>query len=141
MSDIKAVTNEDIIEALEKTMGNIRHAAKLLGYDYNTGPIFKRLKRHPEMREALEEIRRNRATVECDFAEDTVSYAMQQRERDLATSLKAAIFTLNNLGKDRGYCHPDDVRKEEDKGLVDLIKAGKLTVVEGKAPEHGSPAQ
>lgn len=140
MSNISAVSNEDILEALEKTLGNVRQAAKLLGYEYNTGPIFKRLKNHPDLRDALTEIRRNRAHMECDFAEDTVSYAMQQRERDLPTSLKAAIYTLNNLGKDRGYCHPDEIKREKDEGLVDWFKSGKVVIVEGKAPTDGSPA-
>lgn len=87
----KKIKNEDIKEALKKSIGNISNAARILGISRTT--IHSRINIVPELKEVYEEYR----DQAIDNAESSLQRAVLNGEG------WAVCFTLKTIGKNRGY--------------------------------------
>lgn len=85
------VPDEDIIDALQKAVGNVSTAAKLIGISRVT--IYNRMKTSPAIKEAHAEFREQA----IDNAESALQRAVLNGEA------WAVCFTLKTIGKSRGY--------------------------------------
>lgn len=85
------LTEAQIIEALELSMGNVTSAAARLGYTSRW--IYKRAESSVKIQETIRHYRE----VLVDKAEEALSTAIGKGE------ITAIIFTLKTLGKSRGY--------------------------------------
>ncbi len=88
----KYATNEEIIEALRKTMGNKTRAAKLLGYS-SPSSLYQRLSLDPELKKAVQDVVEER----CDYLEDKLQEHIDNGNLD---ALKTALAAV---AKKRGY--------------------------------------
>ena len=95
-----------IVEALKKRKGAVTLAAKDLSCCYTT--LNKRIKEDEELKELVSQLRNAFTTELLDSAEDTLLYALDNKDQDLANALKSSFYVLNNKGKERGYAHPTD---------------------------------
>ena len=57
----------------------------------------------------LEEVRYAFNQALMDKSENVFDAALDGHEEDMTNALKAATFIMNNLGKERGYAHPNQV--------------------------------
>ena len=94
------------------------YIAKQFGVCYMT--VREYIWADPELKESLDRARQGFDESLCDKAENTIEYALEQRE-DLAVAFGSAKYVLNNKGTKRGYCHPN--------ALID-----KAAMEEGMAP-------
>jgi hypothetical protein len=88
--DIKLIT-----EAIKKNNGYVSRAAKSINCSPST--IFKYSNIHPEVKQAIEEARRNYGTELVDCAEDSLLKRVNDGD---VTSI---LFALKTRGKERGY--------------------------------------
>lgn len=94
-----------VIEALEKNDGKIRKTAQYLNVTHMT--IYSYLNKHPAVKEVADALRNGYTNNLLDKAEDVFEFALDGKEEDLSNAIKSAIFVCNNLGRDRGYNHPN----------------------------------
>ena len=96
-----------VIEVLEKVNGRLYKAIPIFGV--NTRTLTNYLKRHPRVMKELEEVRYAFNQALMDKSENVFDAALDGHEEDMTNALKAATFIMNNLGKERGYAHPNQV--------------------------------
>lgn len=127
-------TEDDICDALKIADGRISVAAYKLNLCRYT--LYRKINASPRLQEVLKELREDYKRRACDLAEAAVMAIMQRHDSDAANALKASIFTLNNLGRDYGYNHPEVAKAQEDRGLADMILACQgVKVVDTKPKE------
>jgi hypothetical protein len=115
---------EEVLESLKKHGGVITHAAKALKVDRRTLRAY--VKRSDELSAELEDLRFHYNEELLDGAEETLRHAVYQRE-DLAHSLKAAMFILNNKGRQRGWSLVQGV--DDFKGIMQDKIMGEIKVL------------
>lgn len=120
-------TEEEWIEAFEKAEGIVAQVAKLLNVCTKT--VHNHLNASLRLQDALKDIRRRYQYKMLDRAETVLGNLMHQEE-DLNVAFKSATYTLNNLGRPRGYAFAEVARAVEEKSLADhLLEAqGRATV-------------
>jgi hypothetical protein len=97
----------DIIAALKKHDGKISYVAKELGCSHEA--IYRYMDRHPDVKEARAEAQKAYLNKRLDVSESVLDVLASKVHTDPGNALKSAIYTLNNLGKERGYA-PTEVR-------------------------------
>ncbi len=88
---VKQLLDDDIAKALKKHHGLIRNTAKELNCSHSL--IYKRINNSEELKKVWEEARRGL----IDMAESALIRKIEEGDT------KAIIFTLQTLGKERGY--------------------------------------
>ena len=97
----KLVLDHDtILITLKRHKGKISRACKDLNCCAHS--LRKYIRRFPELEEALTAERNSLNEDFLDSAEDRILETIKQ-DADLAASLKAAMFTLNAKGEERGW--------------------------------------
>lgn len=117
------VPKSRILESIRAKKGVITHICKDLDVHYDT--VTRHIKKDPELQEALDLARNEYDDLICDMSENTLLYAVSQRE-DLSSGIRAAQFVLNNKGRKRGYTPPSvnpDQGKQES-AVVDTLLDG-----------------
>ena len=99
-------TDEAMVKALTQTKGLVYLAADIVGCHYDT--IYDRAKESEAVASAM---RRARGKV-VDVAESKLFEAVE------AGNMKAVMFALRNLGKDRGYFEKTEVEQTSKTRLV-----------------------
>lgn len=92
-------TKSQIIESIKKQYGRITYVAKELNCDYIT--VKRRVDKDPELQQILAEARSGFGETLLDMAESSLMRGLSNE--DPAAYLKAAMYVLNNKGKERGY--------------------------------------
>ena len=95
---LQTITDAVIIAALKKTNGLVTRAAKLLRCAANT--IYAHIKESQEVRDALRDAREEL----CDDAEQGLKKAIKKGD------LRAIVFTMETLGRDRGFVKRTETR-------------------------------
>ncbi len=110
-----------IVDALKKHDGKISYTAKELGCSQET--IYRYMDRHPDVREAREQAQKAYLNKRLDVCESVLDVLANKVHTDPSHALKAAMYTLNNLGKERGYA-PSEVRAAHPdyKELIDTTR-------------------
>lgn len=112
-----------LMSLLEKHQGRVSHVADELEIQRHT--LLKYIKKDDELKDFLDSVRKGYQHQLLDDAEATIYYALEHKEENLNAALRSAFFILTNLGRDRGYDHPevrvDDERKKELKDLFDRV--------------------
>lgn len=106
-------SEEQMIEAIRGSGGIVSLVARRLGGGRAT--VYRYCDRYPTVREALEEERE----VLLDAAEQALFRAVERGK------LKAIIFALKTLGKDRGYTTRIDVARiveDEIEAILDALE-------------------
>lgn len=95
------IDKQDIIDTIKRRKGVLRHVAK----DLNVAPttLLKKINSDPEIVQLVKDERNAVHEISLDESEETILYAMQNREIDLSNALKSAFFTLNSKGESRGW--------------------------------------
>ena len=104
-----------IVETIKKRKGVITHICKDLHVCHGT--MLKHINLDPELKELLDETRHEFSESLCDMAENTLAFAMNNRDTDPGNALGSAKFILNNLGKKRGYA-PRSENNAESSGVI-----------------------
>jgi len=97
------IPKEVLVCALKKNKGVLSRVGVSL--DICRDSVRKLVVKH-DLQELLDTLRCNYKNTLLDDAEDNLSFAMQQRDKDLNNALKASFFVLNNMGRERGYTPP-----------------------------------
>lgn len=111
----------DIIESLKKHDGKLSYVAKELGTTYTS--LLAYLERHPDVKEVRENAQKAYLHKRLDVCESVLDVLANKVHTDPAYALKAAMYTLNNLGKDRGFA-PTEVRAAHP-DYPDLLDANR----------------
>lgn len=111
-------TDQEIFDAIEKTKGVVVRASELLCLSPRA--LHEILSEKPHLRTALREIRRQFQYEMVDQSEQVLCKSIYQEE-DLSLALRAATYILNNLGRDRGYCHPEVSKAIEERCIADKL--------------------
>ena len=106
-----------MVEALNKSLGIVTHAAKLAGID--RGSHYKWVKSDPDYKQAWIESKRGA----IDLAESTLHKEMKEGGKGAVT---ASIFLLKTLGKEDGYVERKEhtITKPEPGEWFDDSKSG-----------------
>lgn len=105
MNQQNATLKKAMIEALEKTLGIVTTACKIV--DINRSTHYAWLKDDPEYRAAVESL----DDIVLDFAESS----LHKKIKDGDTT--ATIFYLKTKGKKRGYIERQEIAGVEDQPL------------------------
>lgn len=89
-----------ISECIKKRKGVITHICKDL--DVSHTALTRFINDRPHLKDELDHARHEYDDLICDLSENTMLYAVSQKE-DLGSALSAAKFVLNNKGRKRGY--------------------------------------
>ena len=103
----KSHDKEQIIQCIKKHDGKLSYVAKELGSCHRT--LLDYLERHPDVKLVREEAQKAYLNMRLDVCESVLDVLANKVHTDPAHALKAAMYTLNNLGKERGYA-PTEVR-------------------------------
>lgn len=95
------VDKETIVTTLKQMKGRLSHASKALNVSRNT--LLKRIREYPEIEELLEDLRNDFSESMLDEAEGVLVSAMDKKDEDMGSALKASFYALNNKGEKRGY--------------------------------------
>jgi len=117
------ISDDDIINALNVTCGNVLKASKLLKCCYST--IYKRFKENPAIKTAVEDGRISGRLDLVQMAEDALTEDLTQ-EDDPMRRQRAAFFILNthDTSKKRDWNKPEDKNKAENIIIsADIISA------------------
>lgn len=135
------ITDDEFIIAFERCGGILEQAAAELGV--TTKCIHDHMRKNPSVREELNQIRRRYQYRMLDRAEKVLNDSMDQEE-DPNLAFRSSVYVLNNLGRDRGYSHPEVSKVLEERSLADNFVAagakvsvcddGKNLSIETKTP-------
>ena len=114
-------TNEksEILDAIKNQGGILLYVAKSLGCSPQT--LYELRAFDPDIEEAFKEARRQHIEAKSDLAENVIHKLMKKiddvpDDKDFGKlALSAAQYHLNNMGKSRGYAHPQDNNPLEKK--------------------------
>src|SRR5678809_1190649 len=95
--------NATIVTAIKKHKGRLTHIAKDPTIDCAVITVRTRINNTPELKDLLQDVRNHWVESTLDKAEDVLTTLMDGVQEDRGCALKAAMFALNNLGKERGY--------------------------------------
>ncbi len=95
---------EEMEEAIERYSGRLDAVARHFKVGYQA--IWNYCKRDVELRTLIGERRADYDEERLDTAEDVIMYAMQRKEHDIRSALKAAFFVLVRKGHLRNYREP-----------------------------------
>jgi len=135
MKQQNSTLKKAMVEALEKTLGIVTTAAKMVGIDRTTHYLW--LKEDETYKEAVEGIN----DMAIDFAESQLNVLMQGATHEVVTNrgdiveIKDApnpssiIFYLKTKGKKRGYVEKQEV---ELSGEREIFKGLDLNIRENK---------
>ena len=104
------LTEDLILDAIKKASGRMNKIAEIL--DLSMTCAREHLFRYPECVKLLANERNKRDESLLNGAEDTLQYAIDQRDKDVNAALKSSFFVLNNKGKLRGYIAPQQANDE-----------------------------
>lgn len=109
------VTDDEIIDVIKNSNGIVRSIASHLNVSYQS--IYNRLNQNPEMQKALADARKAFVERKKDGAELVLDDMFDQYSNNpeywAGHAFRSAQFVLNNLGRDRGYAHPDVLASED----------------------------
>ncbi len=109
----------DIFSAIKKHHGVVTHVVKEL--DCCPETFYRYVRKHPEIQKYLDEQRKVLVNKKLDVAENVLYKKMADDSSQ--DQLKAAIYYLNNQGKDRNYAHPDADKHNSDSFSIKQINA------------------
>lgn len=114
-------TDDEIKQAFVKNLGKITYACKSLGVTHSA--LTRYIERNPHVREFVKDLRCEYVETRLDAAEAVLDALLKRHEIDPKTALQSAIYILNNLGKERGYAHPNSMgtKLEERLEKIDII--------------------
>ena len=102
------ILKENLIKALEKSLGVVTNACKSAGCSRET--FYKYCKEDAEFKERVEDI----SNVALDFVESR----LHQQIKDDSTA--ATIFYLKTKGKKRGYVERQEIQQETTYKTLDI---------------------
>lgn len=117
----KSHSKDEIVTSLKKHDGKLSYVAKELGCCHTS--LLDYLKRHPDVKLVREEAQKSYLNKRLDVCESVLDVLANKVHTDPAHALKAAMYTLNNLGKDRGFA-PTEVRAAHP-DYPDLLDANR----------------
>ena len=136
-----------ISAAIKKHKGRISHIAKDPTINCAINTVRTRINTTPELKAEIDDVRQHWVEDTVDKAEDVLNTLMDDIKEDRACALKAAMFSLNNLGKDRGYAAPEEkasqnqyIIKLDSNGVGTGVKlsAEKLPTSDNQSSESGN---
>lgn len=98
----KQQTKKALLEALEKSLGIVTTACKVVGI--NRGTFYKYMNEDEKFRQAVKDIE----NISLDFAESKLL------EQIKANNTAATIFYLKTKGKNRGYIEKQQIEHSSD---------------------------
>lgn len=111
----KRIPEKDFLYAIEKSMGNVSAAAKILGCSRQT--VHSRINTVPRIKEAHEEFRQKA----IDNAESALQSAVLNGEA------WAVCFTLKTIGKSRGYVERQELEHfGRNEGAIEISITERL---------------
>lgn len=99
----KCHSKDEITNLIKKHEGKISYVSKELGCCYQT--LLDYMERHPDVKQVREEAQKAYLNKRLDNCETALDIVLSKIHTDPQNALKSAIYTLNNLGKSRGYAH------------------------------------
>jgi len=136
-----------IAAAIKKHKGRLTHVCKDPTIDCQYETLKRRIDQLPELQALVSDCRNHWVNSTMDKAEDVLNTLMDDIKEDRACALKAAMFSLNNLGKDRGYAAPEEkasqnqyIIKLDSNGVGTGVKlsAEKLPTSDNQSSESGN---
>ena len=112
------VDRSRLIECIKEKKGVLMRVAKELGYTQET--IIKYVKLDPEITQIVAEARKANKYMRCEACEDYLFNCLSQTE-DRSNGLRAAIYYLNNNGKEFGYAHPTTAPADGESAVVERL--------------------
>jgi len=117
ISGVKFDPGVDCIkDTIKKAKGRVNKIAEAHGVGRST--IYNYFRDHPELKEVLDATRVEFVEELLDMSEGTLEYALQNKDTDINSALRAAFFTLNNLGGKLGYGNANYLGDKEVKIVV-----------------------
>ena len=95
----------EVLAVIKKHDGKISYICKELGCSHDTA--YSYMRRHPEAGEARLQAQREHLAKRLDVCETGLEILINKIHEDPNHAYKSIIYTLNNLGKDRGYDHAE----------------------------------
>lgn len=131
-----------ISAAIKKHKGRISHIAKDPTINCAINTVRTRINTTPELKAEMDDVRQHWVEDTTNKAEDVLNTLMDDIKEDRACALKAAMFSLNNLGKDRGYSAPEE-KASQNQYIIKLDSNGvgtgvKLSTEKIPNPDHKS---
>lgn len=103
----KSHSKDEIVASIKKHDGKISYVAKELGCCHTT--LLDYMDRHPDVKLVRQEAQKSYLNKRLDVCESVLDVLAGKVHTDPGHALKSAMYTLNNLGKERGYA-PTEVR-------------------------------
>lgn len=100
-----------LTEVIKRNKGVIKNIQKDLKCCNET--VHNYINADPELVDLLARERNGYVEELMDEAEDTLKYAIANREKDLTNALKATFYSLNNHGRKRGYSRYEKAEEQE----------------------------
>lgn len=117
------LSKKAMIEALEKTLGIVTQACKLVGVSRDSH--YRWIKEDPEYKKNVDEVE----NIVLDFAESKLHKAMNE------DNVTATIFFLKTRGKCRGYIEKQEMELSGEVTGAPVITFGNTTKEEDDAEE------
>lgn len=108
----------DIVHALTKAGGRIRHAAQYL--ECSPHSVYRIINADPELLDLLNSLRYDTDERLLDKAEDKLESILDQIE-DVNSGLRASMFVLNTKGAKRGYLPAEVAAAQEEAKAVSSL--------------------
>lgn len=132
------VPKNRIIEAIKAKRGVLTHVCKELDAAHET--VLRHINKDPELKAVLDAARHEYDDLICDLSENTLLYAVSQKE-DLSNGIRAAQFVLNNKGRKRGYTPPTVVNPQDqafEKNAMEKIADGIAQLRSGQPSKQNT---
>ena len=113
--DKNAVYKQQIVDLIDEYTGNIAEVAHAIGLNPATVRRFIKME---ELEDYCKTVRQDRNELFVEAAETILTFVLNEKHSYPSLALKAAMFILERLGKDRGWGAAITMNPE----LVELIK-------------------
>lgn len=115
---------DSILKVIEVKKGIVTQIYKQIGISHTK--FYELVDEYPELKVALDKARNDFECTLLDAAENSLLYALEQRE-DVGSSIRSAQYVLNNKGRKRGYTPPtvtNPLDQASEKSLIEKIVDG-----------------
>ena len=111
-----------MLTTLKKNKGRLLSAARELDIDVVT--LRKHFNSTEELKEELRSARNNYIEWRLDKCEEVMDKLLENVDDDPNNAFKSSQYILNNLGRERGYAHPEvaSVTEAQEKGYQDVLR-------------------
>lgn len=118
--------------------GNLRAIASKL----NLAPItlYSYFKRDPKAKEILDEVRGYNTFADCDLAEYVIRYNMTNHKEEPSIAQRAAEFTLDRKGKDRGWIRENSDLETSNEQTLEKFKEIMDVITNSQVQPSGDPS-